>query len=57
MLQVCDAAPELEGSADLVVMEMGILHYFVDLRPLLGPGELAHDPGRRSARTGDGFQN
>lgn len=38
VLEVCDNAPEIEGSADLVVMEMGILHYFVDLRPLLGPG-------------------
>ena len=38
VLEVCDKAPEIEGSADLVVMEMGILHYFVDLRPLLGPG-------------------
>jgi hypothetical protein len=37
-LAVCDVAPELVASADLVVMEMGVLHYFVDLRPLLGPG-------------------
>jgi hypothetical protein len=40
VLELCEKAPQLDGSADLVVMEMGILHYFVDLRPLLGPGVL-----------------
>lgn len=38
-------AQELDGSYDVVLMEMGILHYFLDLAPLMGIVEQLLAPG------------